>query len=50
MTACMGSVFGAGGRRPRLYRLVAAGGAAYSFFIGAVFLLGASDRLPSLGH
>jgi len=50
MTGCMGSVFGAGTHRPRLYRAVAAGGAVYSFVVGAVFLLGASDRLPPLGH
>jgi high-affinity nickel-transport protein len=50
MTACLGGVFGGGTQRPRLYRVVAAGGAAYSFVIGAVFLLGGSGRLPVLGH
>jgi high-affinity nickel-transport protein len=50
MTACMGGIFGAGTQRPRLYRLVATAGAAYSFVIGVIFLLGASDRLPPLGN
>lgn len=48
MTASLGSVFSTGADRPRLYRLVAVAGAVYSFAVGVIFLLGASDRLPPL--
>jgi high-affinity nickel permease len=49
MTASLGGIFGAGLHRPVFYRWVAVAGAAYSFVIGVIFLLGSSGRLPSLG-
>jgi high-affinity nickel permease len=49
MTASLGGIFGAGLHRPVFYRWVAVAGAVYSFAIGVILLLGASDRLPSLG-
>jgi high-affinity nickel permease len=49
MTASLGGIFGAGVHRPVLYRWAAVAGAIYSFVIGVIFLLGSSDRLPSLG-
>jgi len=50
MTATMGGAFNASGHHhPRLYHAIAWTGAAYSFIIGAIFLFGISDRLPSLG-
>lgn len=49
MTASLGGIFGAGAHRPHFYRWVAVAGAAYSFIVGVIFLLGASDRLPPLG-
>jgi hypothetical protein len=49
MTASLGGIFGIGLHRPVFYRWVAVGGAVYSFAIGVIFLLGSSDKLPSLG-
>jgi high-affinity nickel permease len=49
MTASLGGIFGAGLHRPVFYRWAAVAGAVYSFAIGVIFLLGSSDRLPSLG-
>lgn len=49
MTASLGGAFGASGPRPRLYKAIAWTGAAYSFVIGVIFILGLSDRLPALG-
>lgn len=41
--------FKATGHHPRFYHAIAWTGAAYSCIIGIIFLLGISDRLPSLG-
>jgi high-affinity nickel-transport protein len=49
MTASMGGAFRASGHHPRFYHAIAWTGAAYSCIIGLIFLLGISDRLPSLG-
>ena len=49
MTASLGGAFSASGRRPQFYAAIAWTGAAYSFVIGFIFLLGASGRLPALG-
>jgi high-affinity nickel permease len=49
MTATLGGIFGASQHRPRLFRWVAIGGAAYSFIVGIIFILGASGKLPPLG-
>ncbi len=49
MTASLGGAFKAGGHHPRFYDLIAWTGAAYSCVIGAIFLFGISDRLPTLG-
>jgi high-affinity nickel-transport protein len=49
MSASLGGIFGMGLHRPGFYRWVAVAGAVYSFAIGVIFLLGASDHLPSLG-
>ncbi len=49
MTATLGGVFGASHHRPQLFRWVAVGGAVYSFVVGIIFILGASDKLPPLG-
>ena len=49
MTASLGGAFSAGGHRPHFYRAIAWTGAAYSFIIGVIFLLGVSSRLPALG-
>jgi high-affinity nickel permease len=48
MTASLGGAFRASGRRPRLFHVIAWTGAVYSCAIGLIFLLGISDRLPSL--
>lgn len=49
MTASLGGAFGVSGPRPRLYKVIAWTGAAYSFIIGVIFLFGISDMLPALG-
>jgi high-affinity nickel permease len=49
MTASLGGIFGTSSSRPQLCRWVAVAGAVYSVVIGAVFLAGASGRLPPLG-
>ena len=49
MTASLGGIFYAGLHRPSFYRWVAVAGAVYGFAIGVIFLLGSSDRLPSIG-
>jgi high-affinity nickel-transport protein len=49
MTASLGGAFDAGGHHPRIFRVIAWAGAAYSFIIGLIFLFGISDRLPTLG-
>lgn len=49
MTASMGGAFRASGHHPRFYHLIAWMGAAYSCILGLIFLLGISDRLPTLG-
>lgn len=49
MTASLGGAFKATGHHPRFYHAIAWTGAAYSCIIGIIFLLGISDRLPSLG-
>jgi high-affinity nickel-transport protein len=48
MTAALSGIFGTGRVHPHFYRIVAAAGAVYSLAIGFVFLLGASERLPSI--
>jgi high-affinity nickel permease len=48
MTATLGGIFGVSQHRPRLFRWVAVGGAAYSFIVGMIFILGASGKLPPL--
>jgi len=49
MTVSLGGIFGTASSRPRLCRWVAVAGAVYSVVVGAIFLAGASDRLPPLG-
>jgi high-affinity nickel permease len=49
MTASIGAAFKTGAFHPRFYHAIAWMGAAYSFVIGVIFLLGISDRLPQLG-
>ena len=54
MTATLGGVYKATSdsgsqHTPAIFRWVALAGAAYSFVIGVIFLLGASDALPPLG-
>jgi high-affinity nickel permease len=49
MTAALGGVFGASAHRPSVFRWVAVAGAVYSLAVGAIFLAGASGRLPALG-
>ncbi len=49
MTASIGGLFGASHHRPQVFRWVAIGGAVYSFAVGLIFILGASDKLPALG-
>ncbi|HEX3435943.1 MAG TPA: hypothetical protein VHT24_04180 [Pseudacidobacterium sp.] len=48
MTVALSGIFGTGRLHPNFYRIVAAAGALYSLVIGFVFLLGASERLPSI--
>jgi high-affinity nickel permease len=50
MTATASGIFATSIHRPRIQTLVTSLTAAYSFIIGAIFLLGASDRLPTLLH
>ena len=58
MTATLGGVYkaslkksteNAGHQAPDIFRWVAIAGAVYSFVIGIIFLLGASNKLPQLG-
>jgi len=49
MTASIGGAFNTGAFHPRFYHAIAWMGAAYSFIIGVIFLLGISGRLPQLG-
>ncbi len=58
MTATLGGVYKASLKRsstnathhaPDIFRWVAIAGAVYSFVIGVIFLLGASNKLPPLG-
>lgn len=58
MTATLGGVYkaslkksaaNAGHQAPDIFRWVAIAGAIYSFVIGIIFLLGASNKLPPLG-
>jgi hypothetical protein len=49
MTAALGGLFGASAHRPSVFRWVAVAGAVYSRAVGAIFLAGASGRLPALG-
>ncbi len=48
MTASASGIFAGSVARPRLQTFVTSLAAVYSFVIGAVFLFGASDRLPPL--
>ncbi|HMH15584.1 MAG TPA: hypothetical protein VK578_20960 [Edaphobacter sp.] len=48
MTASASGIFATSTNRPRLQTFVTSLTAAYSFIIGAIFLLGASDKLPPL--
>jgi high-affinity nickel permease len=48
MTASASGIFASGRHRPRVQVLVTSLTAAYSFIIGSIFLLGASDKLPPL--
>jgi len=48
MTASMGGAFRATGQHSRFYHAIAWTGAIYSCGIGLIFLLGISDKLPSL--
>lgn len=48
MTAALSGLFGTGQHRPRLYQALSVVGAVYSLVVGLIFLLGASDHLPSL--
>jgi high-affinity nickel permease len=50
MTASASGIFASSTNRPRLQTIVTSLTAAYSFVIGAIFLLGASDKLPPLLH
>lgn len=50
MTASASGIFATATNRPRVQTLVTSLTAAYSFIIGAIFLLGASDKLPPLLH
>jgi high-affinity nickel permease len=50
MTASASGIFASSTNRPRLQTLVTSLTAAYSFIIGTIFLLGASDKLPPLLH
>ncbi|HEY6413694.1 MAG TPA: hypothetical protein VIX42_08400 [Edaphobacter sp.] len=48
MTASASGIFASSTNRPRLQTFVTSVTAAYSFIIGAIFLFGASDKLPPL--
>jgi high-affinity nickel permease len=48
MTASASGIFASSTNRPRIQTLVTSLTAAYSFIIGAIFLFGASDKLPPL--
>jgi high-affinity nickel permease len=50
MTASASGIFLSSKYRPRLQVLITSLTAAYSFVIGTIFLLGASDKLPTLLH
>ncbi len=50
MTASASGIFASSTSRPRVQAIVTSLTAAYSFIIGAIFLLGASDKLPPLLH
>ena len=50
MTASASGIFATATNRPRIQTIVTSLTAAYSFIIGAIFLLGASDKLPPLLH
>jgi High-affinity nickel-transport protein len=49
MTASAVGIFGASVAKPRLMRFVVALTATYSLIVGAIFLFGASNILPSIG-
>src|SRR5439155_2412281 len=48
MTASASGIFASSKHRPRLQMLITSFTAVYSFIIGAIFLLGVSDKLPAL--
>lgn len=48
MTATIGGAFNSSGHHSRFYHVIAWTGAVYNCGIGLIFLLGISDRLPSL--
>lgn len=50
MTASASGIFASSTHRPRVQTIVTSLTAAYSFIIGAIFLFGASDKLPPLLH
>ncbi|RSL15298.1 high-affinity nickel-transport protein [Edaphobacter aggregans] len=50
MTASASGIFASSTHRPRVQTVVTSLTAAYSFIIGAIFLFGASDKLPPLFH
>ncbi len=50
MTASASGVFASSANRPRVQTLVTSLTAAYSFILGAIFLFGASGKLPPLLH
>lgn len=50
MTASASGIFASTTNRPRIQTIVTSLTAAYSFIIGAIFLLGVSDKLPPLLH
>ena len=50
MTASASGIFAGSTRRPRLQAFVTSLAAVYSLLVGAIFLLGGSDRLPALMH
>ena len=50
MTASASGIFASSTSRPRVQAIITSLTAAYSFIIGAIFLLGASDKLPPLLH
>jgi high-affinity nickel-transport protein len=50
MTASASGIFASAANRPRVQTFVTSLTAAYSFILGAIFLFGASDKLPPLVH